>query len=46
MGGDQLHVMVADVTKSFDTIDRSVLGCTLSRLGLPGWWSGFVSGSS
>ena len=25
-GGDQLHVMVADVIKSFDTVDRSVLG--------------------
>ena len=26
-GGDQLHVMVADVTKSFDTVDRSILDC-------------------
>ena len=25
VGGDQLHVMVADVTKSFDTVDRSIL---------------------
>ena len=25
-GGDQLHVMVADVIKSFDTVDRSILG--------------------
>ena len=24
-GGDQLHVMVADVIKSFDTVDRSIL---------------------
>ena len=38
VGGDQLHVMVADVIKSFDTVDRSILDCTLSRLGLPGWF--------
>ena len=38
VGGDQFHVMVADVIKSFDTVDRSVLDCTLSRLGLPGWF--------
>ena len=25
-GGDQLHVMVADVIKSFDTVDRSNFG--------------------
>ena len=37
-GGDQLHVMVADVIKSFDTVDRSVLDCTLGRLGLPDWF--------
>ena len=24
VGGDQLHVMVADVIKSFDTVDRSI----------------------
>ena len=24
-GGDQLHVMVADVIQSFDTVDRSIL---------------------
>ena len=34
-GGDQLHVMVADVIKSFDTVDRSILDCVLGRLGLP-----------
>ena len=34
-GDDQLHVIVADVIKSFDTVDRSILNCTLSRLGLP-----------
>ena len=28
-GGDQLHVMVADVIKSFDTVDRSILDCAL-----------------
>ena len=38
-GGDQLHVMVADVIKSFDTVDRSILDCALGRLGLPGWSS-------
>ena len=31
-GGDQLHVMVADVIKSFDTVDRSILDCALGRL--------------
>ena len=36
-GGDQLHVMVADVIKSFDTVDRSILDC-LGRLGLPDWF--------
>ena len=37
-GNDQLHVMVADVIKSFDTVDRSILDCALGRLGLPGWF--------
>ena len=37
-GGDQLHVMVAGVIKSFDTVDRSILDCALGRLGLPGWF--------
>ena len=37
-GGDQLHGMVADVTKSFDTVDRSILDCALGRLGLPDWF--------
>ena len=53
-GGDQLHVMVADVTKSFDTVDRSIWDCALGRLGLPDWFRKvyflfivrFVSGSS
>ena len=34
-GWDQLHVMVADVTKSFDTVDRSILDGASGRLGLP-----------
>ena len=38
VGGDQLHVMVADVIKSFDTLDRSVLDCTPGRLGLLDWF--------
>ena len=37
-GGDRLHVMVADVIKSFDTVDRSILDCALGRLGLPDWF--------
>ena len=37
-GGDQLHVLVADVIKSFDTVDRSILDCVLGRLGLPDWF--------
>ena len=36
---DQLHVMVADVIKSFDTVDRSNLDCALGRLGLPDWFN-------
>ena len=37
-GGDQLHVIDADVIKSFDTVDRSILDCTLGRFGLPDWF--------
>ena len=37
-GGDQLHVLVADVITSFDTVDRSILDCTLGRLGLRDWF--------
>ena len=29
---------VADVVKSFDTIDQSILDCALGRLGLPQWF--------
>ena len=38
IGGDQLHVMVADVSQSFDTIDKSILDRALERLGLPDWF--------
>ena len=33
-----VHLFVADVIKSFDTVDRSVLDRVLSSLGLPGWF--------
>ena len=31
-----VHIFVADVVKSFDTVDRGILDYVLSRLGLPG----------
>ena len=31
-----LHLFVADVIKSFDTVDRKILDRVLSSLGLPG----------
>ena len=31
------HIFVADVVKSFDTVDRDILDCALGRLGLPAW---------
>ena len=34
-----LHLFVADVVKSFDTVDRDVLDRVLSSLGLPAWVS-------
>ena len=34
---DQLHVMVADVIKSFDTVDGSMLDCALGWRGLRHW---------
>ena len=37
-GRDQLHVMVADVIKSIDTVDRSILDCALGRLEFPDWF--------
>ena len=33
-----VHLFVADVIKSFDTVDRGILDCALGRLGLPGWF--------
>ena len=33
-----VHLFVADVIKSFDTVDREVLDSVLSSLGLPGWF--------
>ena len=32
-------VMVADVIKSFDAVDKSILDCALGRLGLPLWFT-------
>ena len=40
-GGDQLHVMVADVTKSFDTDGRAILDCALGCPGMPPWFRNF-----
>ena len=33
-----VHLFVADVVKSFDTVDGGVLDLVLSSLGLPGWF--------
>ena len=33
-----VHVFVADVVKSFDTVERGVLDLVLERLGLPVWF--------
>ena len=33
-----VHLFVADIVKSFDTVDRTILDCVLSSLGLPGWF--------
>ena len=35
---NDVHVFVADVVKSFDTVDREVLDFALGRLGLPIWF--------
>ena len=32
------NIFVADVIKSFDTVDRGILDRVLSSLGLPGWF--------
>ena len=37
-GDSHVHVFVADVVKSFDTLDRVILDFVLGRLGLPGWF--------
>ena len=36
--GSDVHLFVADVIKSFDTVDRGILHRVLSSLGLPGWF--------
>ena len=33
-----VHLFVADVIKSSDTVDRCILDKVLSSLGLPGWF--------
>ena len=33
-----VHLFVADVIKSFHTVDREILDCVLSSLGLPAWF--------
>ena len=33
-----VHLFVADVIKSFDTVDRAILDRVLNSLGLPGWF--------
>ena len=33
-----VHLFVADVIKSFDTVGRGILDRVLSSLGLPGWF--------
>ena len=33
-----VHIFVADVIKSFDTVDRGILDRVLCSLGLPGWF--------
>ena len=39
-GASDSHLLlfVADVIKSFDTVDRKILDRVLSCLGLPGWF--------
>ena len=33
-----VHIFVADVVPSFDTVDGGVLNCAWSSLGLPAWF--------
>ena len=35
---DHVHIFVAEMVKSFVTVDRNILDCVLCRLGLPGWF--------
>ena len=35
---DDSHLFVADVVKSFDTVDRKILDCVISSLGLLAWF--------
>ena len=37
-GETDVHIFVADVVKSFDTVDKGVLRFVLGRLGLPVWF--------
>ena len=36
--GQDVHLLVADVVKSFDTVDRGILDRVLGSLGLPAWF--------
>ena len=38
VAGSHVHLFVADVVKSFDTVDRTILDRVLSSLGLLGWF--------
>ena len=38
LNDSRVHVFVADVVKSFDTVDRGILDFVLGRLGLPVWF--------
>ena len=35
---NHVHLFVANVIKSFDTVDGGIWDCALGRLGLPGWF--------
>ena len=37
------RIFVADVVKSFDTVDWDILDCALGRLGLPAGFGGYTS---
>ena len=38
VGDDQVHLLVADVVKSFDTVVKTILDNVLRSLGLAGWF--------